>query len=82
MTHTLKGHPVPRTVTEAPSQEATDAERALLELQVQVDVLALIDENLIRSESVGNGKTVTTRHEDKLGRRLRRSMMFAVVRKS
>jgi hypothetical protein len=69
-------------MTEGPPQEAPDADRALLELQT--DVLALVDETLIRSESVDNGKTVTptTRREDKLGRRLRRSMMFAVVRKS
>ncbi len=82
MTHTMNGHSVPRPVMEGPRQEAPDTERAQLELQA--DVLALVDETLIRTESVDNGKTVTptTRREDNLGRRLRRSVMFADVRKS
>lgn len=66
---------------EGPPQEAPTAERALLEFQV--DVLALVDEDLIQSESLDNGKIVTTtRREDSLGRRLRQSMMFAVVRRT
>jgi hypothetical protein len=82
MTHTTNGRSVPHRVMEGPRQEAPGTERARPE--PQADALALVDETLIRIESVDNGKTVppATRREDRLGRRLRRSVMFADARKS
>jgi len=82
MTYTLNGHSVPRPVMDSPAQEASDTERD--ELELQADLLALVDETLIRSEPVDSGRTVTPtkRREDKLGKRLRLSAMFADVRKS
>ena len=82
MTDTTNGHSVPRHVMEGPRRQAPDTERAPLELQA--DEPALVDETLIRTESVDNGRTVTptTRREDNLGRRLRLSVMFADVRRS
>ena len=60
-------------------QAAPGAGRDALELQA--DVLSLIDETLIRKESVDNSRAVTaaTRTEDRLAARLRRSVMFADV---
>ena len=79
MTHLKNGYAAGLPLVAGHRQEAPNTERALDELQAEV--LALVDETLIRSESVDNRKTVTptTRRRDHLGARLRRSARFAEV---
>jgi hypothetical protein len=71
---------VDRMPAHQPRYNQADTERVLLELQA--DVLALVDETLIRSESVDARKIVTpTTRRDPVGARLRRSVVFGVVKR-
>ena len=73
MTHTVNGHSVP-----GPRHAAPYAGRTPLELEA--DVLALVDETVIRTEiSVNSGTVTLLRRQDDLGARLSRSAMFADV---
>jgi hypothetical protein len=69
----------------APSQPIESHRRAVPDtdlLELQADVLALVDETLISTGSADKGRPVTTRREDHLGERLRRSVMFSDVRRA
>lgn len=81
MTDIRNGHSTPLPLMAWHPQGASGTERTLLELHA--DVLTLVDETLIRTGSADNCRTVApaTRREDRLGQRLRRSVMFADAQK-
>lgn len=79
MTHPTNGHSTLLPLTDKRREQAPDIENLILETQADVD--ALVDENRIRTDWVHNGgpETSTTGHDDRLGARLRRSIMFSEV---